>query len=137
MAVPYIGSTNMHILSRRAVKRSPPSTINKITMKGFELIYKNDTKYIASADGIVTIYLSTLNNEHNISVSGIDYSIEKKVKWLFEQMETGDTFHIRFADIEKSSAPVETSNLGKDFHRKTKLEQYRHLQEVLIRKGIL
>lgn len=105
-------------------------------MKGFELTHKNTTQYIAVEEGIISIHLFHAPGRSLIVAGGRDNSIGKRFEWISQPVRVGDEFHIRFTEFEKHSEPLEISDIGKRL-KKSKLELYLELKQILKEKGVL
>lgn len=105
-------------------------------MKGFELTYKNITRYIAVEEGIVSIHLFHAHGNTLLMAGGRDYHAGKRMEWVYEPIRAGDEFLIRFTEIEKCSEPLNVSDIEKS-REKSKLELYLDLKNTLIEKGAL
>lgn len=105
-------------------------------MKGFELIY-NDQKVKASIEsGIVSIFLSSIDNAIRLDFRGLDNNSNQHLTWFESAVKDGDKITINVVEVNHVTKVIKFKPSKKN-SLENKLIEYRGLKKYLEKEGLI
>ncbi|NOU61701.1 hypothetical protein [Marinifilum caeruleilacunae] len=110
-------------------------------MIGFELKLNGEKTSASIEDGVLSLIITKLTNEHedaiNLDFSGLNTKDHEHIYWLSKQLKDGDELTIKIKNIEELSTPVKMKKIHKKLEKDRKLENYYSLKKSLEAEGLI